>query len=172
MAPSSPEGGSILDRGKTAGARQAMIALDGLAFLAFLFRKAGHGRAGAVIKTACLSALNLSEVIKHFVRDGHDARTVLHRLEEDATVLSWSRHRSCGDAADPVVRKLGRVAMACAGKREELESSSWNPAWRAMLWKGSSGRRRGRQRPGDCAKLFQGCRRQWSERLPPGGSAR
>jgi ribonuclease VapC len=57
-----------------------MIALDASAFLAFLFREAGHERVGAVIETACLSAVNLSEVIGRFVRDGHDARTVLHRL--------------------------------------------------------------------------------------------
>jgi PIN domain nuclease of toxin-antitoxin system len=57
-----------------------MIALDASALLAFLFRERGHERVGAVIETACLSAVNLSEVIGRFVRDGHDARTVLQRL--------------------------------------------------------------------------------------------
>lgn len=57
-----------------------MIALDASALLAFLFREAGHERVGAVIGDACLSAVNLSEVIGRFVRDGHDARTVLDRL--------------------------------------------------------------------------------------------
>ena len=57
-----------------------MIALDVSALLAFLFREAGRERVGAEIETACLSAVNLSEGIGRFVRDGHDARTVLHRL--------------------------------------------------------------------------------------------
>ena len=57
-----------------------MIALDASALLAFLFRERGHERVGAVIETACLSAVNLSEVIGRFVRDGHDARTVVQRL--------------------------------------------------------------------------------------------
>ena len=57
-----------------------MIALDASALLAFLFRERGHERVGVVIETACLSAVNLSEVIGRFVRDGHDARTVLQRL--------------------------------------------------------------------------------------------
>ena len=57
-----------------------MIALDASALLAFLFRERGHERVGAVIETACLSAVNLSEVIGRFVRDGHDARTVMQRL--------------------------------------------------------------------------------------------
>ena len=57
-----------------------MIAIDASALLAFLFRERGHERVGAVIETACLSAVNLSEVIGRFVRDGHDARTVLQRL--------------------------------------------------------------------------------------------
>jgi len=57
-----------------------MIALDASALLAFLFRERGHERVGEVIETACLSAVNLSEVIGRFVRDGHDARAVLQRL--------------------------------------------------------------------------------------------
>jgi PIN domain nuclease of toxin-antitoxin system len=57
-----------------------MIAIDASALLAFLFRERGHERVGAVIETACLSAVNLSEVIGRFVRDGHDARTVMQRL--------------------------------------------------------------------------------------------
>ncbi len=57
-----------------------MIALDASALLAFLFRERGHERVGAVIEIACLSAVNLSEVIGRFVRDGHDARTVMQQL--------------------------------------------------------------------------------------------
>ena len=57
-----------------------MIVLDASALLAYLFREAGHDRVGPLIETACMSAVNLSEVIGRFVRDGHDSRTVLQRL--------------------------------------------------------------------------------------------
>jgi PIN domain nuclease of toxin-antitoxin system len=57
-----------------------VIALDASALLAFLFRETGHAQVGALLEDACLSSVNLSEVIARFVRDGHDAGTVLRRL--------------------------------------------------------------------------------------------
>jgi PIN domain nuclease of toxin-antitoxin system len=61
-----------------------MIALDASALLAFLFREPGHERVGAILDTACLSTINLAEVIGRFVRDGHDADPVLRRLTATA----------------------------------------------------------------------------------------
>ena len=61
-----------------------MIALDASALLAFLFREPGHERVGAILDTACLSTINLAEVIGRFVRDGHDADSVLRRLTATA----------------------------------------------------------------------------------------
>jgi PIN domain nuclease of toxin-antitoxin system len=57
-----------------------MIALDASALLAFLFREDGHEQVGELLGTARMSAVNLSEVIGRFVRDGHDAPVVLRRL--------------------------------------------------------------------------------------------
>ncbi len=57
-----------------------MIALDASAYLAFLFRERGHERVRGVIESACLSAVNLSEVVGRFVQDGHDAFAVAQRL--------------------------------------------------------------------------------------------
>lgn len=57
-----------------------MIVLDASALLAFLFREAGHERVGPVVDSACISSVNLSEVIGRFTRDGHDAREVLERI--------------------------------------------------------------------------------------------
>jgi ribonuclease VapC len=57
-----------------------MIALDASAFLAFLFREKGHEKVAAILNQACLSAVNLAEVIGRFVLDGHDADSVLQRL--------------------------------------------------------------------------------------------
>ena len=48
------------------------------------FREPGHERVSAVIDTACLSTVNLAEVIGRFVRDEHDARAVLQRLTATA----------------------------------------------------------------------------------------
>ncbi|MDG4550145.1 MAG: type II toxin-antitoxin system VapC family toxin [Candidatus Contendobacter sp.] len=57
-----------------------MMALDASALLAFLFREPGHEQVGAMLDTACLSTVNLAEVIGRFVRDGHDAHQVLKKL--------------------------------------------------------------------------------------------
>jgi PIN domain nuclease of toxin-antitoxin system len=86
-----------------------MIALDASALLAFLFREAGHERVGAEIETACLSAVNLSEVIGRFVRDGHDARTVLHRLTSTSIEIVPFTAADAALAASlvPVTRPLG-----------------------------------------------------------------
>lgn len=61
-----------------------MIAPDASALLAFLFREPGHERVAAILDTACLSTVNLAEVIGRFVRDGRDADQVLRRLTATA----------------------------------------------------------------------------------------
>lgn len=57
-----------------------MTVLDASALLAFLFGEAGHAQVRAVVDTACISAVNLSEVIGRFVRDGYDVEFVLGAL--------------------------------------------------------------------------------------------
>lgn len=57
-----------------------MIALDASALLAFLFREAGHERVESVIETACISTVNLAEVVGRFTRDGHEALDVLRHI--------------------------------------------------------------------------------------------
>jgi PIN domain nuclease of toxin-antitoxin system len=57
-----------------------MIALDASAFLAFLFRERGHERVAAILNRACLSTVNLAEVVGRFVLDGHNPESVLQRL--------------------------------------------------------------------------------------------
>lgn len=57
-----------------------MIALDASALLALLFREPGHEQVSAVLDQACLSTVNLAEVIGRFVRDGHDAQPIRQRL--------------------------------------------------------------------------------------------
>jgi PIN domain nuclease of toxin-antitoxin system len=57
-----------------------MIALDASALLAFLFKEKGYERVIGILNQACLSTVNLAEVIGRFVLDGHDAESVLQRL--------------------------------------------------------------------------------------------
>ena len=57
-----------------------MIALDASAVLAFLFREEGHEIVAQSIERSCLSAVNLSEVLGRFARDGHDPKVVLDRI--------------------------------------------------------------------------------------------
>lgn len=57
-----------------------MIVLDASALLAYLFREPGHERVAGVMDDACISAVNLSEVIGRFVRDGHDGDEVRRRI--------------------------------------------------------------------------------------------
>jgi PIN domain nuclease of toxin-antitoxin system len=98
-----------------------MIALDASAFLAFLFREPGHAQVAAVIESACLSTVNLSEVIGRFVRDGHDARAVLRRLTATAieivpfTAADAALAASLVPATRPVGLSLGdRACLALA----------------------------------------------------------
>ncbi|MCO5186002.1 MAG: type II toxin-antitoxin system VapC family toxin [Anaerolineae bacterium] len=58
-----------------------MIALDASALLAFLFRESGHEIVAQHIGDSVLSTVNLSEVLARFVRDGHSAEAVLHKIQ-------------------------------------------------------------------------------------------
>lgn len=57
-----------------------MMALDASALLAFLFSEPGHDRVAPHIAAACISAVNFSEVLGRFARDGHDTTIAAQRL--------------------------------------------------------------------------------------------
>jgi PIN domain nuclease of toxin-antitoxin system len=57
-----------------------VIALDASALLALLFREAGHEAVAAALPNACISAVNVAEVLGRFARDGHDPAQVLASL--------------------------------------------------------------------------------------------
>jgi PIN domain nuclease of toxin-antitoxin system len=59
-----------------------MSVLDASALLAFLFREPGHDQVLPEIAGGCMSAVNLSEVLGRFVRDGHDTVLVGRRIRE------------------------------------------------------------------------------------------
>lgn len=57
-----------------------MIALDASALMAFLFRETGHELVATELSSACISTVNLAEVLGRFTRDGHDAAAVIRKL--------------------------------------------------------------------------------------------
>lgn len=102
-----------------------MIALDASALLAFLFRERGSDRVAPHVDESCLSAVNLSEVIGRFVRDGHDHRVVLERiLATSIEIVPFGRSEAALAASlIPATRALGlslgdRACLALAMKRD------------------------------------------------------
>jgi len=59
-----------------------MIILDASALLAYLFREEGHQIVAAHLESACISAVNLSEVAGRLVRDGLDADSFVEELHK------------------------------------------------------------------------------------------
>jgi ribonuclease VapC len=57
-----------------------MIALDASALIAFLFHEKGFEEVAAIVDDSCISTVNLAEVIGRFIRDGHEAATVMKRI--------------------------------------------------------------------------------------------
>ena len=101
-----------------------MIALDASALLAFLFREPGHERVAEVLGDACISAVNLSEVLGRFARDGHDPLMVLARIRTSPLeiVPFGSDHAALAAALLPRVRTKGlslgdRACLALAASR-------------------------------------------------------
>lgn len=108
-----------------------MIVLDASALLAFLFREPGHERVGPCLGDACISSVNVSEVLGRFARDGHDVREVLKRLREFPveTVPFLAEDAALAAALVPATAPLGlslgdRACLALAAVRKA-------PAWTA-----------------------------------------
>lgn len=86
-----------------------MIALDASALLALLFREPGHEKVAQVLDDACMSALNLAEVLGRFSRDGHSSLQVLARLQATSIQFVEFDAPQAALAADlvPRTRHLG-----------------------------------------------------------------
>jgi PIN domain nuclease of toxin-antitoxin system len=90
-----------------------MIALDASALLAFLYRETGHETVAQYIGDSVLSTINLSEVLARFVRDGHSAEAVLHKIQSTTIKIVPFSARQAVLAANmtPVTRPFG-LSMA------------------------------------------------------------
>jgi len=104
-----------------------MIVLDASALLAFLFREPGGDRVAAVIEDACISAVNLSEVLGRFARDGHEPDAVFDRLAATSLEIAPFGPEDALIAAslEPITRPLGlslgdRACLALAQSRKAV----------------------------------------------------
>lgn len=115
-----------------------MIALDASALLAFLYREKGEERVAAVADEACISAVNLSEVLGRFARDGHDPVAVLGRIESTALdiVPFGTQQATLAAALVPATAKHGlslgdRACLALAASRG-IPALTADRAWAAL----------------------------------------
>lgn len=101
-----------------------MTALDASALLAWLFHEPGHEVVGRTLADACISAVDFSEVVGRFVRDGHDGNAVAARIAASPVEIVPFDFEQASAAARliPATRKAGlspadRACLALAGSR-------------------------------------------------------
>ena len=101
-----------------------MIALDASALLAFLLRERGHERVRDLLAEACLSTVNLSEVLGRFARAGQDVAVVAEKLlEAPIELVAFStRQAAIAAALVPATQAEGlslgdRACLALARER-------------------------------------------------------
>ena len=115
-----------------------MIALDASALLAFLLREPGHERVARLLAEACMSVVNLSEVLGRFTRHGQDVMPVAERLF--ATPIEWvpfsSNQAIIAAAVVPKTQIIGlslgdRACLALATERH-IAAVTADRTWRKL----------------------------------------
>ncbi len=112
-----------------------MTVLDASALLAFLFRESGHEQVATLLGTACISAVNLSEVLARFVRDGHDAVEVARHLAQlPLEVVPFTSADATATAALASVTRdfglsIGDRACLALAKSRSLPAVTADHAW-------------------------------------------
>lgn len=106
-----------------------MIVLDASALLAFLFREKGEDEVGAVLNQACLSTVNLSEVLAVFAREGHDVDAVRAKLSAGLPeIVPFSTEQAeLAALLAPKTRALGLSLgdRACLALAMERNITAW-----------------------------------------------
>ncbi|MFI4988239.1 MAG: type II toxin-antitoxin system VapC family toxin [Alphaproteobacteria bacterium] len=112
-----------------------MIALDASALLAFLLRERGHELVARHLSEACMSTVNLSEVLGRFMRHGHQAELIGARLT--ATPIEWvpfsERQAEIAASLVPMTQAAGlslgdRACLALASERS-IKAVTADNAW-------------------------------------------
>jgi ribonuclease VapC len=115
-----------------------MTVLDASALLALLFRERGHEAVEKVFDAACVSTVNVAEVLTRFARDGHDAGAVLDRLAASALsiVPFTERHAAIAAELAPKVRarglSLGDRACLALARAQAAPAMTADQAWAAL----------------------------------------
>ena len=115
-----------------------MIALDASALLALLFRETGHAQVAAAVSEACLSAVNLCEVLGRFCRDGHDVHAVASRLlRQRIEVVAFTDDHAALAAAlrlrtDALGLSLGDRACLALAQARQIPAMTADRAWQHL----------------------------------------
>lgn len=115
-----------------------MVVLDASALLALLFEEPGYRRVAVAADGACISTVNLTEVLTRFMRDGHPAATVLAQLETYA--IEWARFDETHAAQVAMLwRRIRRADLSLADRASlalaidrELPVLTADRAWVAL----------------------------------------
>ncbi|HSM52390.1 MAG TPA: type II toxin-antitoxin system VapC family toxin [Thermoanaerobaculia bacterium] len=112
-----------------------MTVLDASALLVLLFGEPGHEAVAPHLRGGLLSAVNLSEVLARFARDGHDPAAVSARLAGTGIeIVPFDQRQAILAAAlAPATRPLGlslgdRACLALATDRR-LPALTADRAW-------------------------------------------
>ncbi len=115
-----------------------MIVLDASALLALLLREPGHQRVAHLLPDACMSSVNLCEVLTRFARANKDVMPLAERLlATPLEVVPFSAEQAAIAAAlTPLLLPLGlslgdRACLALARQRG-LPILTADRAWRRL----------------------------------------
>lgn len=115
-----------------------MIVLDASALLAYLFREPGHEIVANYIEDACISTVNLSEVVGRFIRDGIDATPLIQHLEKTSiTFVPFSQEQALRTAelipsTKPYGLSLGDRACLALATTRNLAALTADSVWSGL----------------------------------------
>lgn len=86
-----------------------MSVLDASALLAYVFEEPGADKVAEVIETACISSINLAEVLTRIARDGHSATDFAAKMQKSPlTIVPFLAEDALAAAnLEPETRRLG-----------------------------------------------------------------
>ncbi len=112
-----------------------MIALDASALLALLFAEPGHEVVGQQLGRACMSTVNLAEVLGRYQREGQDPHQLLARLQESPlefvpfTAQAAALCASLIPATQPSGLSLGDRACLALGQLRQIPVLTADRVW-------------------------------------------
>ncbi len=112
-----------------------MIVLDSSALLALLFFERGCERVAELDPRACMSTVNLAEVLGRIARDGRALDRVLDQIDEmGITWVDFDRELAVGAASlllptAPLGLSLGNRACLALARRRHLPAVTADRAW-------------------------------------------